>query len=353
MLGLKFEKRSMNKLDVLLVGCGPEASGILAGVVRRDFLGSVVTAARNVGEVLGRRPGPGSEVVVLGRPNPDDVTKVVEAVDMLGLPRLAVILIGTNPVANFVEALSPDELTEPVIAHVLRSSIEQHALRREIARARGDLLAISSRVAHDLRAELAGIFTTSELMREVLRKESPPVADLVEPIFESVGALGIIIERLSFLARVSANGAAKKQFDMGHVVLRALQRMDAEILRRKASMVQPNFWPKVAGEATCVEKIWCDLLANALIHARHEPRIELGWTRKESEHRFWVRDDGVGVSPESRSQLFQPFHLMHRLNSPRGLGLPMVQRLVELHGGCCGYEPREDGGSNFFFTLPT
>lgn len=81
------------------------------------------------------------------------------------------------------------------------------------------------------------------------------------------------------------------------------------------------------------------------------PQIELGWMQEEGEHRFWIRDYGNGVPPEKRPQLFQSFHLRQRKNSPRGLGLPLVQRLMELPGGRCGYLPR-DGGSDFFFTLP-
>jgi signal transduction histidine kinase len=256
-------------------------------------------------------------------------------------------------VPGWVEALSVDELTMTSIPRVFCSAIEHRALRREIARARGDLLSIGSRIAHDLRTEATGILTSTELLRDVLSKERPALASLTEPIVEGVDALGKIIERLSYVARVSVRGAAKKQFDMGHTVLRALQRMDNEIQRRRASMIQPNFWPKVNGEAASLEKVWCDLLANALTHARDQPRIELGWIRNETGHRFWISDDGIGVPPESRPQLFHPFHLMHRLNSPRGLGLTLVQRLVELQGGHCGYETFEDGGSKFFFTLPT
>jgi signal transduction histidine kinase len=316
------------------------------------FSGALVTTASNVGEALGRGPSAGPELLVLDHPRPDDVTRILQAVDSGGLPRWAVVLLDTNPVANWVEVLPSEELTVPMIRRVFRSAIEQHALRREIARARGDLHAIGSRVAHDLRTEVASILTNSELLREVISKDKPPLSDIMEPIFGSVDALGKIIERLSFMAMVSARGAAKKQLDMGHVVGRALQRMESEILRRKASMIQPDFWPTVSGEAAWIEKIWCDLLTNALIHSSGPARIELGWLSKESGHRFWVRDNGAGVSPEVRSQLFQPFHMMHRANGPRGLGLSMVQRLVELQGGSCGYEHREEGGSNFFFTLP-
>jgi|HubBroStandDraft_1064217.scaffolds.fasta_scaffold63272_2 signal transduction histidine kinase len=342
-----------DKIEILLVGCGSHISASLVEATRNAFSGSVVLNVKNIGEALSRMPAPGPEVIVLWHPNPDIVTKAFEAVDTWGLPRWAVVIIGVNPITGWVEWLPADELTAAAIPRVFFSAIEHLALRREIARARGDLLSIGSRVSHDLRTEAAAIRTNAELLRDVLSKEKPALAGMTEPIVESVDALGKIIERLSFLARVSVRVAAKKQFDMGHAVLRALQRMDPEIQRRRASMIQPNFWPKVNGEAASLEKVWCDLLANALTHARDQPRIELGWLRNETGHRFWISDDGVGIPLESQPQLFHPFHLMHRLNSPRGLGLTLVQRLIELQGGRCGYEPYEDGGSKFFFTLPT
>ena len=343
----------MEKIDVQLVGCSSEAAGILAEVTRSAFVGSAVTTARNIGEALERGPATRQEVILLGRPKPEEVTLALDAVDLVGLPRWAVVVFGANPVSNWVETLSADELTGSIVSRVFRSAIEHHALRRNIARIQGDLLSIGSRVSHEMRVEVAGILSNTELLREVHSRERSPLAGLTEPIFESVDSLGNTIERLGFLAKASVKGAAKRQLDMGHVVLRALQRMDAQIRKRRASMVQPNFWPKVFGEAAYLEKVWCDLLANALTHARDQPRIQLGWIRKESEHRFWICDNGIGVPPERRSQLFQPFHLMHRLKTPRGMGLPLVRRLVDLHGGCCGYEPFDGGGSKFFFTLPT
>jgi signal transduction histidine kinase len=58
-----------------------------------------------------------------------------------------------------------------------------------------------------------------------------------------------------------------------------------------------------------------------------------------------VREDRV-------NRLFQPFNLLHRLNATRGLGLSLIQRLVQLEGGRAGYEPRKGGGARFYFTLP-
>jgi K+-sensing histidine kinase KdpD len=189
-------------------------------------------------------------------------------------------------------------------------------------------------------------------LKEILVEAEPARTAIIQPIFDSIDTLEKIVVRLSFLTKASAHGAAKKPMDMGESVFRALQRMEGEISKKNASIVQPAFWPEVAGEAPWIETIWCNLVGNALKYGGERPRIELGWMRDEAEHKFWIRDSGVGVPPEKRSQLFQPFHLLYRTNSPKGLGLPLAQRLVELQGGRCGYAQWEEGGSDFFFTLP-
>ena len=96
-----------------------------------------------------------------------------------------------------------------------------------------------------------------------------------------------------------------------------------------------------------------NLLANALEHGKDEVRIELGFTALDKEIRFWISDHGEGVPADKLHNLFQPFHLLHRTDARKGLGLSIVRRLVELQDGQCGYVPLSSGGSTFYFTLPS
>jgi signal transduction histidine kinase len=109
----------------------------------------------------------------------------------------------------------------------------------------------------------------------------------------------------------------------------------------------------VVGVPAWLDLIWGNLILNSLQHAGALPRLELGWERGEGEHRFWLRDNGGGVAPEKRARLFHPVDRLHEVNAPRGYGLPIVQRLVELRNGRCGYEPDPVPGGSFYFTLPT
>ncbi len=85
--------------------------------------------------------------------------------------------------------------------------------------------------------------------------------------------------------------------------------------------------------------------------------MELGATTMEDDQiRFWVRDNGQGLSPEEQARLFTPFERLHRVRAKgHGLGLSIVQRIAYRLGGQVGVEsppPGSDSGCLFFFTLP-
>jgi signal transduction histidine kinase len=114
---------------------------------------------------------------------------------------------------------------------------------------------------------------------------------------------------------------------------------------------QPASWPEVAGVAPWLQVIWWNLLDNALKHGGPSAEIRLAWSRAPDGYRFSVVDRGAGIAPALQAGLFQPFDQLHALRTP-GLGLSIVQRLVALQGGRCGYERLADGTSAFFFILP-
>jgi signal transduction histidine kinase len=223
---------------------------------------------------------------------------------------------------------------------------------REIAQLRGDLRAIGTRVVHDLRTPLGSILTAAEVLQEALAETAPDQADFARSIIDGSGELKKLIQQLSVLARAATEPAARVGLPMELPVGQALTRLSRALAERRATVSEPAAWPEVEGDAEWLDLIWSNLLSNALRHADPPPRIELGWERIGDEFRFWVGDHGPGIEPSKRPLLFQPFHLLHQRNSARGLGLAIVQRLVELQGGRCAYAPRDGGGSTFAFFLP-
>ena len=220
----------------------------------------------------------------------------------------------------------------------------------ENSRLRGDLLTIASRVSHDLRTPLGGIVTAAEVLREMLADVERPET-LTKAILDSVDDMTRVIRQVSFVARATAQPQHVRPVNMSMVVATALQRSELQISRRNAAVVEPPSWPEVKGVPDWLDYVWSSFLTNALQHTPEKVRIELSWREEQGWCRFGVADNGGGVREDLRPTLFWPFHLLHKPDGSRGLGLSIVQRLMELQGGSCGYEPLP-GGSLFYFSLP-
>ena len=230
------------------------------------------------------------------------------------------------------------------------ASSQLDALVRENARLRGDLRTIATRISHDLRTPLGGIVTPGEVLKEVLKEREPSLVTFADSMLDSAEEISRLITRVSFVAKASSNPSPKQTVAMGEVVSETLQRLESLKLKKKATVAEPDSWPEVRGVGTWLGTIWWNLLSNAMQHGGKSPHIELGWRQESEKKRFWVRDHGGGVA-DPNLKLFQPFDSLHELSSGQGLGLSIVQRLVELQGGECGYE-RHVPVACFFFTLP-
>lgn len=223
-------------------------------------------------------------------------------------------------------------------------------LRAENERLRGDLMTMAIRASHDLRTPLGGIVTSAEVLKEILAENQMPVV-LTQAIFDSVDDMTRVIKQISFITRASGNPLPKEPIRMNGPVAAARQRLESRILKKQATIVEPASWPEVNGVGLWLEEVWWIFLANALQHTTDKPRIELSWLKENGGCRFQICDDGGGVPEIIRPGLFRPFHLLNKSSGTRGLGLSIVQRLVELQGGQCGYEPQPNG-SSFYFFLP-
>lgn len=218
----------------------------------------------------------------------------------------------------------------------------------ENARLRGDLLTMATRISHDLRTPLSSTVAAAQMLQEILA-ENNLSATPTQAVLESVDDLTQLIKRISFVLRATAEPKQKTPVPMKEIVTAALQRLESRILGKNATIVEPAFWPQVSGVASYLEEVWWNLLANAVQHGKEGVRIQLNWQEKEGGRLFEICDDGGGVPEEIRKGLFCPFHLLHRPEGVKGLGLSVIQRLIALQGGECGYEPRPDGSRFFFF----
>ncbi|MBC7226067.1 MAG: PAS domain S-box protein [Thermoflexales bacterium] len=242
------------------------------------------------------------------------------------------------------------------ITEQVRTEESLQQANRDLQARTEELDAFGHTVAHDLRNPLAIIRGFAELLDDetaVLSEEERHTS--IQSILRVADRMERIVEEMMLLFGLSRAGVQMQPLDMIAIVAAVVDRMALALRDSGAEVVVPSAWPVALGYPSWVEEVWANYISNAVKYGGHPPRVELGATAEGDRVRFWVRDNGPGLTAEQQSRLFQPFE---RLGTQRatghGLGLSIVRRIVEKMGGEVGVEssgvPGE--GCTFSFTLP-
>ena len=238
-----------------------------------------------------------------------------------------------------------------------RKEVEQSLREQtELLNARNaELDAFAHTVAHDLKTPLTGLIGQSELLKlGVLRGKIVDVPTELDTLIAIGRKMSQIITEMLLLASVRKQAdVPSTQLEMAPIVQEVQTRLAHQITATEATLIQPDTWPTAIGYAPWIEEVWSNYLSNALKYGGQPPQITMGADLVPGFVRFWVRDNGPGLSAEQRSRLFTTFT---RLDTARatghGLGLSIVQRIIAKLGGEVGVESGPAQGTCFFFTLP-
>ena len=227
---------------------------------------------------------------------------------------------------------------------------------QELAASNAELEAFSSTVAHDLKAPLANIAAFSEFLTGDWERLSPDEARSHLHIVAAEGNKAIqIVNDLLLLSHVrQTNEVETMPLDMGLIISEVLSRLQRVIVQYEAVIQVPETWPIALGHLSWVEAVWMNYLTNAIKYGGEPPQIELGATAQtDGYHRYWITDNGPGLTVEEQTKLFTPFTRLHHARAEgHGLGLAIVQRIVWKLSGQVGVESTMGAGSTFYFTLP-
>ncbi|UCG42675.1 MAG: HAMP domain-containing histidine kinase [candidate division WOR-3 bacterium] len=217
-----------------------------------------------------------------------------------------------------------------------------------------ELDAFAHTVAHDLKGPLTGIMGFTELLRTQFDDLSREKRErFLDQVVQSGTRMNRIIHELLLLAGVRKQKVELRPVDMAAVVREALNRLDYMIRDRNAAVTVPDTWPAALGHAPWVEEVWANYISNAVKYGGDPPSVELGAeVQPNGLVRFWVRDNGPGLSEEDQARLFKPHTRLDEVRAKgHGLGLSIVQRIVRRLGGEVGVSSRVNEGSAFSFTL--
>jgi len=233
----------------------------------------------------------------------------------------------------------------------LNRQTEELRLRNE------ELDAFAHTVAHDLKTPLSLVTGYADMLRENFDVLHPDeISMYLNQLIDNSMRMNHIIESLLLLAGV--RGASHVEIEpvpMHDIVVEAMNRVEFMLAEREAIVHIPDDWPDAMGYGPWLEEVWYNYVVNALKYGGNPPELRLGHDlATNGQVRFWIEDNGPGV-PADSALLFKPTIRAQRTNERRGygLGLSIVKRIVERLKGDVGAENVPDGGSRFYFTLPS
>jgi signal transduction histidine kinase len=262
--------------------------------------------------------------------------------------------------------IQQEEVLARIHTHLNIRRLQQELQNRgeELEKRNAESDAFARTVAHDLKNPLNLIVNYSEMILEHYQDDKTAMNgecyELVNVILQTGKRMNNIINALLLLAGVSKSKNIPREpiTTMQTIVEQVLnERLRYSLEELEGTVSFPESWQAAMGYAPWIEEIWSNYISNGLKYGGAQPHLEIGSEiQKDGYVRFWVRDHGDGIAHEAQQQLFIPFSRLHNEQQGKieghGLGLSIVQQIIEKLGGHAGVESSVGQGSCFYFTLP-
>lgn len=338
------------------------------------------------GQVSILLPGPDGELqVAAGPPLPEDVREAMVARWVYRYGHTAGAGTGTLSAvrAVYVPLIAPQhpvgvlrlELPEPelyspsevlplleALARQLGLALEREKLSREARTAQLEIEAermrniLLSSVSHDLKTPLTVIAgSASTLLEGPYSLDEAIKAELIQTIYDEAKRLDRLVRNLLEMSRLQSGRAKihKEWHILEEVIGSALNQMEPHLQGRPVKIDLPSDFPLVNIDALLIERVFINLLDNALKYTPPGTPLEISGRLQDKEIVLEVADGGAGLPSGAVERIFEKFYqAAPGAGRGVGLGLSICRSIVEIHGGRIWVANRPQGGAAFSFTLP-
>lgn len=238
---------------------------------------------------------------------------------------------------------------------VLRLAEERAELTDRLEAANKELESFSYSISHDLRAPFRHIVGFAELLADKEKNLDAKSQHYVQTIKEAALAAGDLVDDLLHFSQLGRSQLSTTSVDMNKLVKEVLHTLEPETTGRNI-VWKIDALPGGYGDATMLRQVIQNLLHNAIKYSKpRDPAIiSVRGTEDERVTNYTVSDNGVGFEMAYVGKLFGVFQRLHRAEDfeGTGIGLALVKRIVERHGGWITAKGEPDVGAEFTFALP-
>lgn len=238
------------------------------------------------------------------------------------------------------------------------SELQVRAYANELEASNQALERFAYIASHDLKEPIRNIGNFAGLLKRRLGEGlSPDNTEFIDFIINNVKGMYQLIDSVMAVSLMGQNELDYQEIDSAELVEQAHDNLST-IFREKKAQLQQADLPIIYGDPILVNQLFQNLMENGLKYNENPtPCIEISYRPGPKPH-FWeftISDNGIGIDPEYREQVFEMFKRLHTRDTYQGtgIGLAICRRIVELHRGQIWIDSDpEKGGSQFRFLLP-
>lgn len=278
--------------------------------------------------------------------------------ESLTIVHISASSVMTNHQVTGLDAGADGYLVEPVEPAILLATVNAFLRARkaeeEMRKSNEELRWFTYRVGHDLNEPLRTITSHAQLLKRQLgENQNPDTSRSIDFVVEGAAKMRFFIEGLLRYSQVAASGQVVGPIDCQSMLARVIENLDSSI-RESGARITSDPLPVVAATEQ-LEYVFQNLISNAIKYRREgvTPEIHVSARKEGGGWLFCVADNGIGIEPEYREQIFEMFRRLHGQEIPgNGIGLALVRKIAQAHGGRIWVESEEGAGSTFFLKLP-
>jgi two-component system, sensor histidine kinase and response regulator len=369
-------QRTDHKLSLLIVDDEPASMRALCDTLENE--GYQTSGCTTAGEALSAMRERRFDLLLadLQMPGTNGI-ELMKSAQLIDPTLVAVIMTGHGALETAIAAMKAGALDYiqkpiklatalPVLERALavrqlrleKTRLEQHVRERtdELKIANRELEAFSYSVSHDLRAPLRAV---SAFTQALISDHSAALSEEGQRLLHNVNAGAAHMDRLIAdllrLSQLNRQSLHKQPVRFGELAQRVIDDMTNEKAGRDIEFVVADF-PTWQVDQGLMQQVFVNLIANAIkfTRERDKARIEVGFRRDGSTLVCFVKDNGVGFDMKYMNKLFGVFQRLHSAEQfeGTGVGLSIVRRIVERHGGRVWVDGGADQGATFYFSLP-
>jgi PAS domain S-box-containing protein len=330
-----------------------------------DFEGTILTwnhAAEELygysaDEIIGRSSG---TIVPAGRreelrgliEGADDRAEIIRNLETTRLRRDGSIF----PALLTISPIRDESGKAVALSVIARDITERKRAEDELRQANTDLEQFAYSASHDLQEPLRTIKIYSELLFDRFSAAAEgESAEFLGFLRNAATRMELLVHDLLAYTQISRLEAPPIEVDTNEAVAEALANLGGAIVESGATVTSDPL-PPLRVHSTHIRQLFQNLVGNAIKyrHADRAPAVQIGVERQDEYWVFTVRDNGIGIQPEFKEQIFGLFSRLHNTDryAGTGIGLAICQRIVERYRGRIWVESQAGRGSEFRFALP-